>query len=86
MSDVTVTRARARFSALLRRAEHERVRITRRGRVAAVVVSEADLERLEELDRLEDETDQAEFDQAEAEDDGVRIPIEEIAARLGVPT
>jgi len=64
------------------RDSRERVSLAAEGGGEVVMIA---CEELDELERLEDEADQAECDRAEAEDDGVRIPLEEIAARLGIP-
>lgn len=47
MSEMSIAEAKARFAQLVQRAEHgQAVRITRRGRPVAVLVSEADYARL----------------------------------------
>lgn len=87
MNDVTTSEAGPQFADLLHRvlSSHERVRITKDGgELVAAVISREDLELLEELERLEDEADAEAFREAEADDDGVRIPFEEIKARHGL--
>lgn len=58
---------------------HERIGLTRHGKLAAVVIGVDDLELLE---RLEDAEDLAAYRRAEAEDDGVRVSLEELRAEL----
>lgn len=48
MSDISIAEAKSRFAELVHRAERgQAVRITRRGRAVAVLVSEADYARLQ---------------------------------------
>ncbi|MDN5805079.1 MAG: type II toxin-antitoxin system Phd/YefM family antitoxin [Microlunatus sp.] len=54
---------------------HERIGITRRGKVTAVLVSVEDLERLEEL---EDQADLAAYRAAKDADDGGRVSLTEL--------
>jgi prevent-host-death family protein len=56
---------------------HERVGITRHGKLAAVLIGVEDLELLEEL---ENARDLAEYRAAKADDDGSRVGIEELLA------
>lgn len=58
----------------------ERIGITRHGKLAAVVISVADLELLE---ALEDARDVEEFRAAKAADDGSRISLAELRDELG---
>jgi len=60
---------------------HERVGITRRGKVAAVLISVEDLERLE---NLEDAEDLAAYRAARAGDDGTRVSLADLLAETGV--
>lgn len=88
MSAVVEGEPNGRLAGLVRRVREsrERVNLTAEHGGEVVMIAREELDELDELERLEDEADQAEFDRAEAEDDGVRIPLEEIAARLGVPS
>lgn len=54
---------------------HERVGVTRHGKLAAVVISVDDLELLE---ALEDARDAADFTAAKADDDGARVSLAEL--------
>lgn len=54
---------------------HERLAVTRRGKVAAVLISVEDLERLE---ALEDAEDVAAYRDAKAADDGTRVPLADL--------
>jgi prevent-host-death family protein len=76
-AQVSVADLRTTLSDTINRAAygHERVGITRRGRIAAVLISVEDLERLEEL---EDADDLAAYRAAKAGDDGTRIPLSEL--------
>jgi PHD/YefM family antitoxin component YafN of YafNO toxin-antitoxin module len=58
---------------------HERIGVTRNGRLAAVVVGVDDLERLEELELQEDAEA---YRQAKAEDDGSRVTLDELRAEM----
>lgn len=60
---------------------HERINITRRGKVAAVLISAEDLERFE---RLEDEADVRALKEAKAEDDGTRVGLDELLKENGI--
>ena len=55
--------------------------ITRRGKVAAVLISAEDLERFE---RLEDEADVRALKEAKAEDDGTRVGLDELLKENGI--
>lgn len=59
---------------------HERVGITRHGKLAAVVIGVDDLELLEQF---EAERDAADFAAAKAADDGGRISLSDLRAELG---
>lgn len=58
---------------------HERIGVTRHGKLAAVVISVEDLELLESFEAARDE---AEFRAARAEDDGTRVSLVELRAEL----
>jgi prevent-host-death family protein len=58
---------------------HERVGVTRHGKLAAVVISVADLELLE---ALEDARDASDFTAAKADDDGSRVSLAELRDEL----
>ncbi|MET0354710.1 antitoxin PHD [Plantibacter sp. H53] len=58
---------------------HERIGVTRHGKLAAVVISVEDLELLESFEAARDE---AEFRAARAEDDGTRVSLDELRAEL----
>lgn len=60
---------------------HERVGITRHGKLVAVVVSVDDLDRLEQL---EDAADVRAYEEAKANDDGTRVSADELFAELGL--
>ncbi|ANC31885.1 type II toxin-antitoxin system prevent-host-death family antitoxin [Isoptericola dokdonensis] len=60
---------------------HERVGITRNGKLTAVLV---DVDDFATLERLEDAADVAAYDEATAEDDGTRYELREVAAELGL--
>lgn len=76
---VSVADLRTTLSDAINRAAygHERVGITRRGKVAAVLISVDDLERLEEL---EDADDMAAYRAAKAADDGTRVHLTDLIA------
>ena len=76
-ASVSVADLRTSLSDTINRAAfgHERVGITRRGKVAAVLISVEDLQRLEEL---EDADDLAAYRAAKAEDDGTRVSLREL--------
>lgn len=78
-SQVSVADLRATLSDTINRAAygHERVGITRRGKVAAVLVSVEDALRLEQL---EDEADLAAYRATKDADDGVRVSLHELLA------
>ncbi|WP_314139113.1 type II toxin-antitoxin system Phd/YefM family antitoxin [uncultured Plantibacter sp.] len=58
---------------------HERIGVTRHGKLAAVVISVEDLELLESFEAARDE---AELRAARAEDDGTRVSFDELRAEL----
>ncbi|MBX3194820.1 MAG: type II toxin-antitoxin system Phd/YefM family antitoxin [Microbacteriaceae bacterium] len=57
----------------------ERIGVTRNGKLAAVVVSVADLEALEEFEMAQDV---AAYRAAKEEDDGTRVSLDELRADL----
>ncbi|WP_200815772.1 type II toxin-antitoxin system Phd/YefM family antitoxin [Nocardiopsis sp. JB363] len=77
MANMGAGDVRENFSDTLNRVSygHERVTITRRGRAVAALISAEDLELLE---ALEDARDAAELEAAIAEDDGERIPLDQV--------
>lgn len=77
MANMGAGDVRENFSDTLNRVSygHERVTITRRGRAAAALISAEDLEPLE---ALEDARDAAELEASIAEDDGERIPLDQV--------
>lgn len=83
MVTIGASEARDEFSELLNRAVYagERSVITRRGKPVAVLLSAEDFEALE---RLEDLFDEQLVREADAEDDGTRVPLEELKAELGL--
>lgn len=78
-NQVSVADLRTTLSDTINRAAygHERIEITRRGKVAAVMVSVEDLYRLEEL---EDHADLEAYRAAKAADDGGRVGLDELLA------
>ena len=58
---------------------HERVGITKHGKLTAALIGVEDLELLEEL---EDVADLAAYRAAKAEDDGTRVSLEELQAEI----
>jgi PHD/YefM family antitoxin component YafN of YafNO toxin-antitoxin module len=57
----------------------ERIGVTRNGKLAAVMVSVADLEALEEFEMAQDV---AAYREAKASDDGARVTLDELRADL----
>lgn len=82
-SSISVAELRAGMSDVLNRASygHERIGITRRGKVQAVIIG---LEDFELLEQLEDREDLAAIRNARAEDDGGRISLDELLAENGI--
>ena len=80
-SEVSTRELRGQLSDVLGRAMYagERIGVTRNGRLAAVVVSVADVEALE---GFEMEQDVAAYREAKASDDGTRVALEELRADL----
>ena len=86
MADLAISQARDELAELVNRAvyQRERVRLTRRGRPIAAIVS---LEDLELLERLEDEIDLIAMDRVLAEEPAETwSSLEEVAGRLGLKT
>ncbi|WP_029068416.1 type II toxin-antitoxin system prevent-host-death family antitoxin [Jonesia quinghaiensis] len=80
-SAVTTRELRSQLSDVLGRTMYagERIGVTRNGKLAAVVVSVADLEALEEFEMMQDV---AAYREAKASDDGARVSIEELRADI----
>ncbi|WP_188672484.1 type II toxin-antitoxin system Phd/YefM family antitoxin [Subtercola lobariae] len=78
-SSISARELRADLSAIVGRVSfgHERIGVTRNGKLAAVVIGVDDLELLE---RLEDANDLAAYRAARAADDGVRLTLDEVRA------
>lgn len=82
MSDpIPLADARDNLGDLVNRASYggERVVISKRGKPVAALVS---VEALRALEAYEDEEDERAVAEARANDDGVRIPLEEIEEKL----
>ncbi len=79
--EVTIRELRSHLADVLGRAMygHERIGVTRNGKLAAVVVS---VDALEALERFEMAQDVAEYRAAKAADDGTRVGLEELRADL----
>jgi prevent-host-death family protein len=80
-TEVSTRELRSRLSDVLGRAMYagERIGVTRNGRLAAVVVSVADLEALEDFEMAQDV---AAYRAAKADDDGTRVTLDELRADL----
>lgn len=80
-TEITTRELRSQLSDVLGRAMYagERIGVTRNGKLAAVVVSVADLEALEEFEMAQDV---AAYREAKAADDGVRVSLDELRADL----
>ncbi|GAA1856411.1 hypothetical protein GCM10009715_00210 [Paeniglutamicibacter psychrophenolicus] len=78
-----VAEPRAGLSDAMSRAAfgHERIVITHRGKIAAVLIGPEDQESLEQLD---DRQDLVALRQAREEDDGERIGLDEVLAANGM--
>lgn len=81
-SEVTTRELRSHLSDVLGRAMygHERIGVTRNGKLAAVVVSVEDLQALEAFEMAQDV---AAYRAARAEDDGSRVSLDELRGDLG---
>lgn len=80
MTSMSVAEARSQFSDVITRSQSEAVFIERRGKLAAVVVSPEQYERM--LEALEDAADAAAFDEAMAEE-GPNVPWDQVKTDLG---
>lgn len=82
-SSMSVAELRASLSDAISRATfgRERISITRRGKIAAVLIG---LEDLEALERLDDREDLTALRRAREEDDGERISLDEVLAENGI--
>lgn len=80
-SEVSTRELRSQLSDVLGRTMYagERIGVTRNGKLAAVMVSVADLEALE---AFEMEQDVAAYREAKASDDGTRISLDELRSDL----
>ncbi|MDO5513543.1 type II toxin-antitoxin system prevent-host-death family antitoxin [Corynebacterium sp.] len=80
-TEVSTRELRNQLSDVLGRAMYagERIGVTRNGKLAAVVVSVADVEALEEFEMAQDV---AAYREAKAADDGARVTLEELRADL----
>lgn len=80
-TEVSTRELRAQLSDVLGRAMYagERIGITRNGKLAAVVVSTADLEALEEFEMAQDV---AAYREAKAADDGGRVSVADLRGDL----
>lgn len=80
-TEVSTRELRSQLADVLGRAMYagERIGVTRNGKLAAVVVSVADLEALEAFEMAQDD---AAYRQAKAEDDGTRVTLDELRADL----
>jgi len=72
--------ARPRRPVQRRTRGHERVAITRNGKLAAAVIGPEDLELLEDLEMA---ADVAEYRRAVADDDGERVSLSELRRDIG---
>ncbi|MFD1716149.1 type II toxin-antitoxin system prevent-host-death family antitoxin [Amnibacterium flavum] len=81
-SAISTRELRDQLSDVLGRAMYagERIGVTRNGKLAAVVISVADLEALEEFEMAQDV---AAYREATAADDGSRVSLTELRADLG---
>lgn len=80
-SEVSTRELRSQLSDVLGRTMYagERIGVTRNGKLAAVMVSVADLEALEEFEMAQDV---AAYREAKASDDGTRVTLDELRADL----
>lgn len=81
MNEVSTRELRSQLSDVLGRVMYagERIGVTRNGKLAAVVVSTADIEALEDFEMAQDI---AAYREAIADDDGVRVSLDELRATL----
>ena len=80
-NEVSTRELRAQLSDVLGRAMYagERIGVTRNGKLAAVVISVADLEALEAFEMAHDV---AAYREAMAADDGTRVTLDELRGEL----
>lgn len=80
-SEVSTRELRSQLSDVLGRTMYagERIGVTRNGKLAAVMVSVADLEALEEFEMAQDV---AAYREAKASDDGSRVALDDLRADL----
>lgn len=80
-NEVTTRELRSQLSDVLGRAMYagERIGVTRNGKLAAVVISVADLEALEAFEMAQD---LAAYREAKAADDSTRVSLDELRAEL----
>jgi len=80
-SEVSTRELRSQLSDVLGRTMYagERIGVTRNGKLAAVMVSVADLEALEEFEMAQDV---AAYREAKASDDGTRVTLDELRTDL----
>ncbi|HCS60163.1 MAG TPA: antitoxin PHD [Microbacterium sp.] len=80
-SKVSTRELRSQLSDVLGRTMYagERIGVTRNGKLAAVMVSVADLEALEEFEMAQDV---AAYREAKASDNGTRVTLDELRADL----
>lgn len=79
--EISTRELRGQLADVLGRAMYagERIGVTRNGKLAAVVVSVADVEALEEFEMAQDA---AAYREAKMADDGTRVALEELRADL----
>ena len=80
-NQISTRELRSQLADVLGRAMYggERIGVTRHGKLAAVVVSVADLEALEAFELAQD---LAAYREAKAADDGTRVTLDELRAEL----
>lgn len=80
-NEISTRELRSQLSDVLGRAMYagERIGVTRNGKLAAVVISVADLEALEAFELAQD---LAAYREAKAVDDGTRVTLDEFRAEL----
>lgn len=80
-TEISTRELRSHLSDVLGRAMYggERIGVTRNGKLAAVVVSVADLEALEGFEMAQDV---AAYREAKASDDGTRVTLDELRAEF----
>lgn len=80
-TEVSTRELRSQLSDVLGRTMYagERIGVTRNGKLAAVLVSVADLEALEQFEMAQDV---ATYQRAKADDDGARVTLDELRGDL----